>query len=444
MTQLHSSPPQTPPTPPKPAQSRAAAIKNSVLLRQSPRWAQSIALSLGLLAALGLIGSIVFKIDEVIPVQGKLEPKAGVQSVQPPIGGVVAEVLVKEGDVVKKGQPLVRFDTSTARAKLVSLTELKDRLLAENSLYRAQLGDGPAASLSRDQQQQLRAAAMEFQTRLDSARLETAQLGKQRNQAQLKLGSLREALSLNERILSDIRPLYEQGGMARIQFLNQEKTVQDLRSQILQAQEEIDRLSLAITESGAKQLNTFSLTHSDVRAKITENSKKLAEIEAQLSEANLTLKYQELKSPVNGTVFDLKPSTGYVANATEPIMKIVPNENLLAKVFITNQDIGFVNSGQPVDVRIDAYPFTEYGSIKGKVTKIGSDALKPDETYKYFRFPADITLEKPYLETRGKKIPLQSGMAVSAYIKLRERPVYTVLTDLFNREMQNVKSIRGS
>lgn len=442
MTQLNPSPPQGQPNPPAGRSSHRSTIKNSVLLRQSPRWAQAIALSLASLAALGVVGSIVFKVDELIPVQGKLEPKAGVQSVQPPIAGVVAQVLVKEGDVVQKGQPLVRFDTSSAQAKLASLTVLKQKLLAENSLYRAQLGDGPASSLSRDQQQQLKAAETEMQSRIQSVRLETAQLAKQRTQAQLKLGSLQESLTLNEGILKDIRPLYEEGGMARIQFLNQQKTVQDLRSQIKQTQEEIDRLTLAMAGSGEKQLNTFSQTHADVRAKITENDKKLAEIEAQLSEANLTLKYQELRAPVSGTVFDLKPSTGYVASATEPILKIVPNENLLAKVYITNQDIGFVEPGQPVDVRIDAYPFTEYGSIKGKVSKIGSDALKPDETYKYFRFPADITLSKPYLESRGKKFPLQSGMAVSAYIKLRERPVYTVLTDLFNRELDTVKTIR--
>ena len=149
--------------------------------------------------------------------------------------------------------------------------------------------------------------------------------------------------------------------------------------------------------------------------------------------------------PLDGQVFNLKANQpGYVANATEPILEIVPNDTLVARVFITNRDIGFVTQQfqsreEPlkVDVRIDSFPFSEFGDVEGTVKRIGSDALPPDDVNPYYRFPTEIELDAQQL---GDTLPLQSGMSVTANIKLRERRVITILSDLFVRKIDSLRS----
>ena len=176
---------------------------------------------------------------------------------------------------------------------------------------------------------------------------------------------------------------------------------------------------------------------------IVENNKRIAEIDSQISQAKMTLKYQEIVAPSSGTVFDLKANTpGFVANATEPVLKIVPQDNLVASVHITNKDIGFVREGMTVDVRIDSFPFSEFGSLKGKVTWIGSDALPPDQVHPFYRFPATIKLDKQSMTVCDKAMLLQSGMSLNANIKIRDRTVMSIFTDTFTNSVEGLKNVR--
>ncbi|MDJ0845208.1 HlyD family efflux transporter periplasmic adaptor subunit [Crocosphaera sp.] len=297
-----------------------------------------------------------------------------------------------------------------------------------------------------------------------------------------------KALEIEENILEDLIPLAEEGGVAKLQveqrqrdmsdrrqrltelrsngtieYARQNQQVQDRRKEIERFSEEEKRLKIAISQAQARLVNTVKLTEKDVRDKISdnneriadidsqlnksivENDKRIAELGSQISRTNVTLKYQEIKAPVGGTVFDLHAGPGYVPppNQTEPLLRIVPDDNLIAEVNITNQDIGFVRVGQRVDVRIDSFPFSEFGDIKGEVLSIGSDALEPDEIHQYYRFPAKVQLDQQYLDTAERDIPLQSGMSVTANIKVREnRTVLSLITELFNKKVESLKQVR--
>ncbi len=142
-------------------------------------------------------------------------------------------------------------------------------------------------------------------------------------------------------------------------------------------------------------------------------------------------------------MFDLQArNPGYVINSSAPILKIVPNQSLVAKVFITNRDIGFVKEGMNVDVRIDSFPYSEFGDIKGKLVWVGSDALPPDNIYPFYRFPAKVVLERQHLMINDRQVNLQSGMSVSTNIKLRKRNVASIFTDLFTKKMESLKFVR--
>jgi len=182
---------------------------------------------------------------------------------------------------------------------------------------------------------------------------------------------------------------------------------------------------------------------SQLTKEIVDNNQKIAQTDSQISQAQLSWRYSELTAPSNGTVFDLQAHTpGFVANASQPILKIVPDDALTAKVFITNRDIGFVKEGMDVDVRIDSFLFSEFGDVKGKLVEIGSDALPPDQIHPYYRFPAKVRLARQSLSINGRAVPLQSGMSVSTNIKVRERTVMSIFTDLFTKSIESLKSVR--
>jgi HlyD family secretion protein len=243
--------------------------------------------------------------------------------------------------------------------------------------------------------------------------------------------------------------------------MERRQTVNDKQSEVDVRLQEKLRLELAIAQAKEKLENTKAVSDKDLDDRIAtnekqiaeidsqfnkvivENEKKIAEIDGQLSQAKQNLSYQELRAPVAGTVFDLKPSApGFVANTTEPILKVVPEEGLIAKVFLTNKDIGFVKEGMPVDVRIDSFPFSEFGDVKGELIWIGSDALPPDQIRPFYSFPAKIRLDRQSIAINERTVSLQSGMSVSANIRVRERTVLSIFTDLFKEKTDSLKTVR--
>ncbi|ABB57934.1 HlyD family type I secretion periplasmic adaptor subunit [Synechococcus elongatus] len=436
------------PTPsPEPAQTPATDASfnpdQDVSLNQSRLWSRLTIWTLVGVTASATAWACIAQIDEAVQVQGQLEPKAAVKDVQAPVGGVLERLEVKEGQRVTQGQILARFNATTVAERIRSLTEIRERLVAENQTFRAQIGESSEGSVSVNQQQRIEAARREFESRQEAARLEASQLKQQQLQVESELQQVRYSLDLNQRILNDLRPLYEEGGIARTQYLKQEETVSQLESTLRKNQAELQRLQFAVSQAEARLTNTQTVTFSEARGRIEENARRIAEIDSQITEAKQTLKYQIVRAPQSGTVFDITAQgPGYVANTSEPLMKLVPDDELVARLYIPNKDIGFVRTGQDVDIRIDSYPFSEYGDLKGKLTRVGSDSLPPNDTYQYVRFPAEVTLQEQKLVSRGRELPIQSGMSVSASIRLRQRPVITLLSDLFSRSSDALKTIR--
>ncbi len=484
-------------------QTKAIAVQNfdqPLVLRQSPKWTQAILWTLVGSVTFGLIWASVAKIEESVPAQGKLEPQGAVKEVRAPANGVLKEILVKDGERVQAGQVILRIDSTAAKAQLESLQKLRKNLQEENQFYRSVLnGDrapissaiaaipadvlalarnrdaliseaqlyrmqvsGGGADLSGDQQDRLRANQAELNSRSQAADASITQTIEQLNQTQTKRAGRQESLILSTKILKDIKTVADEGGISKIQYLKQQEEVNNTQSEIRQLEQEEMRLRAAIAEGRSRLTNTFDTTRKELTVQIgdntkriaeidsqftkalVDNSKRLAEVEGQISQAEVALQYQELRAPVSGTVFELKAGLGYVANTntSESVLKIVPDDQLIAKVYITNQDIGFVKENMPVDVRIDSFPFSEFGDVKGKLIWIGSDALPPDQANPTYRFPAKVQMEKQSLNVNGREIRLQSGMSLTANIKIRDRTVISLFTDFFVKNTESLKFVR--
>ncbi|MGA7954858.1 MAG: HlyD family type I secretion periplasmic adaptor subunit, partial [Gloeobacterales cyanobacterium] len=370
-----------------------------------------------------------------------------VQKVQAPVNGVIREVYVKDGQRVEKGQPLLRLDHRNVEADITANTSIRDNLTQENQLYRAQLTNSrPPSSLSIEKQTLFLASQAEINSRVAGAQAEIQQAERQLSQNAFALASAKDVLLLNQDSLNDMKPVLDQGGIPMLQYRRQEQEVRQRRAEVDRLQEEQKRLQALITQANQRLQNTTALNRKDLLTKIAENDKKLAELEGQMKRGKVAKQYEDIKAPVSGKVFDFQLNTpgAVVSNdvRTEPILKIVPDSNLIAKVFITNRDIGFVQAGMDVDVRIDSFPFSEFGDVKGKVVQIGSDALPPDQIYNYYRFPVEIHLDRQNLMINKQPVTLQSGMSLSANIRTRKRTVLSIFTELFTRQVESIRYVR--
>jgi hemolysin D len=270
-----------------------------------------------------------------------------------------------------------------------------------------------------------------------------------------------EVAQLNDRYRKLQQDEQELIANSRLEIQNQQQQIKKNQQEIAQLSREYNRLTMATNQSREKLKNSVATSRKDLLTKIAANDKQIAEIDGQLnktiveidrkvadltsqiSQAKMNLKYQDIFAPVSGTIFELKAGTpGFVANTSEPILKIVPDNTLMAKVFISNKDIGFIKAGMPVDVRIDSFPFSEFGDVKGTVVAIGSDALAADKAYPYERFPAIVKLAKQQISIKGKPVTLQSGMSLSANVKLRNRTVMSIFTDMIIKQEDALKTIR--
>ena len=397
---------------------------SSAYVNQGKHWSSAIIWLSSSLFGIALIWAFTAKVDQTISVRGRLEPSGSVREVDAPSSGVVSDVLVKEGEMVKAGQPLFTVEAEGLASRRKALITTRELLQVQAKSLKAVLvsnGDpsrfGPEPTLPVVTDPQLRA-------QLITARQQSQQLRSQLEQLSVRLASRRETLRLQQRIATDLKPLYEGGGMARNQYLNQLNQVQETKAEVASLQEERTR----VIGQAATQLN--------------EVDRQLLGLNAELVQLRETISYRTIKAPIDGKVFDTKVSRYSVVNADQTVLKLVPANRLQARVEISNADIGFVKAGMPTTVSVDSFPSGEFGYIQGTLTSLGSDALPPSQETPQYRFPAIVSLRQQTVESGNKQLNLQSGMSVTANIKLRSRPVISIVCDQFTKQLDGVKRFR--
>ena len=387
-------------TPAPNQESSALVTYDESVLQQGRFWMKTVTWTLIGTTVFGVAWLALARTEEIVVAPGQLEPVGSVQDIQMPVGGVADEILVKEGDSVKAGQVLMKLDTEATEEQRLSLeTTIKLK------------------------QEQLRLKEQEKQRYL------------QVNNEEVQM--LENNLELQSEILERFEQLEEAGATSELQYLSQQNAVEETRGRLMQTK--ADRLrQTAQLEQQVAQLNS-----------------ELADLNGRLAQARVTLRYQQLKSPVDGVVFDLKPTaTGFTAQSTQTVMKVVPYGSLEAKVEVPSNKIGFVTvpAGCPqnlescmkADISIDSYPSTDFGVLEGKVTRIGSDALPPDpqEQRQELSFPVTVKLDQQTLALKsGTALPLQVGMSLTANIKLRKVSYLQLLLGEFQDKAESLQRL---
>ncbi len=355
--------------------------------RPTPLFPMVLGGSVAVLVVTALGVAALVKVDQIVTVEGTLRTLRSTQDLKPDQAGVVTEVLVKEGELVTKGMPLVSLDTTILEGR-------KQALAAQSS----QIGTSSRAEVER-----LRGAL---------AQLDSNEIG------------LRSQIAINRQQLASLRTLERQGAASRFQLLDYEKTEADLNTKLRQNNDE----RIKLRAESQQKLAELARADADIRANAVENREQLQRV--------------VLRAPVAGTILNLKAKTSQVVGAGEVLLQLVPTDSLRAQAFISNQDLAFVRPGQKADIALAAYDRNKYGTIPGSVSTIGTDALPPDDTVKFPRFPIDLNLSRQYVSSDGKRFALQAGMAVSADLHLERRTVLELFSSSILRNTNAVRTIR--
>ncbi|MGZ5537663.1 MAG: HlyD family efflux transporter periplasmic adaptor subunit [Chthoniobacterales bacterium] len=475
----------------------------AVFLRQPAFWSRAIIWTIVGFTVLCLLWVTFAQIEEVVVAAGKLEPTGAVRDVQAPVAGVVEKVYVQENQQVRKGDPLVRLDQQITSAQIgsqrsvaaslhneiefyarqmadvaeVSSTDssgqelppemlalARDRanLVAENRLFRAELAHSTEGiDLPVDRKAAFENAEEDRTARAGALALATSQAESQLEGARNQHAQTEKLLENNRKILASYTKLAQQDAVSEVERLARETEViraeneeQKMRTNVASLELEIrkNREQRDATETEYKkeafaglQRNQQRIAEIDSRLSkaIVDDKQRLSQIESQLTQLNASLGYQELVAPVDGVVFDLRArQPGGVVAASDLLLKLVPSENLIAKAFLANKDVGFAREGMKARVRIDSFPFREFGDIGGTVSSIGSDALAPTQVTPYYSFPARIELDDQHLIVRGQRVKLQSGMAVTVNMQVRKRSVLSLVIDLLLRPAEKLREVR--
>jgi len=347
------------------------------------------------------------ELEQITRAPGQIIASGRTQVIQASDGGVLQALMVKEGDAVERGQVLALLDRQKLRA---SYQETRSRELALRAtvarLQAEVVGNEPTFAAENEGYPQFRANQL-------------ALLQKRRASINEETASLRKLLELAQRELAMTAPLVNTGDVSQADVLKLERQVADLQAQITNRQN--------------KYLQ-------DTQADLSRAEEELAGVQQMLAQRADLLSRTELRAPMRGVVKNIRMTTiGGTLKPTEELMQIVPIENeLLVEARIRPTDIAFIHTGQTASVKIDAYDYTVYGWLEGKVSYLSPDTLTEDlrqgeQAYYRMQVRAD---DKRFAKQAREAIQLQPGMTVTVEVKTGKNTVLRYLSKPIVRTMQ--------
>ena len=401
-------------------------------LHPAPRWAARIC---ALLALCTLALAIFGRLDIVAVAPGTLVPNGRVKVVQPAIPGVVHRILVHDGMRVKAGQLLVALDPTEAAADTDKATDARldaqlvvarsqALLLAQQTSTRpvvARVANAPDARQSQTQDladgvySEYRAKVASLQDELHKREAELATTDDE-------IDNLKATAPLAEQEANDYRALSKSNYVARHDYLDKQQSALaqegELAARISQAHE----LQAAIAEQRSDIRTTVAGFRRAALDDLGKAQQVLSEASDDQTKAEVRQALMSLAAPVSGTVQQLSVHTvGGVVTAAQPLLVIVPDNTLEVEARLANKDIGFVEVGQPVVVKIVAFPYTRFGYLRGTVEDVSNDAVPDKKGGLYFLVRVKIPGNRFHV---GRKwVNLTPGMEVQAEIHTGTRSV---------------------
>ncbi|MEC9484145.1 MAG: HlyD family type I secretion periplasmic adaptor subunit [Halomonas sp.] len=374
------------------------------------------------------------QIDQVTKGMGRVIPSSQLKVVQSFDGGVVQELLVKEGDSVRKDQLLMRIDptrfVSSYRegvAKTLTLQAKAERLRALASgqafLPSAQLS-AQAPDLVAQEDKLFESSRQALEATQSIAREQLSQRQEELKEAQAKFDQASRTLDLASRELSLTRPLLSSGAVSEVEVLRLERDVSNARGERSQASAQVARLQAAIDEAQSKLREATLELQNRWRNELSETLGQLAALEQSNVGLQDKVTMAEIRSPVDGTVQRLHVTTlGGVVQPGQDVIEIVPDdEQLLVEARIAPQDIAFLHPGQPAFVKFTAYDFATYGGMPATLEHISADTITDDDDNTFY-----LVRVRTQDNALGDGLTIIPGMTAQVDIRTGKRTVLDYL-----------------
>jgi adhesin transport system membrane fusion protein len=374
-----------------------ASDMQQALLVERPRFS---GVMLALMAAIvvgGLVWAAFSRVEEITKAEARIIPSSREQLVQSLEGGILQDLMVREGDTVAQGQPLLRIDPTKAAS---SLQEGQSKSLALQAM---------AARLQAESRGTALAFPAEVRGDAELLRNETRTYEARRRAVEESVATLRRNRELLAREIAMTAPMVEKGLVAEVELLRMRRQANELELQI------------------AERYNRY---RAEAANELTRVESDLGQITGLLTARRDQFDRTVVRAPVRGTIKNIRVNTvGGVIQPGQDIMEIVPLEDrLLVEAKVRPHDVAFLRPGLPAKVKLTAYDYTIYGALDGELELISPDTLREErrgveETY----YRVLVRTRNSSLRAGGKELPIIPGMTASVEIRTGEKSVLDYL-----------------
>jgi len=384
------------------------------------------------------VWSCVGWVDIVAVAQGKIIPSGYSKTIQPLESGVVAAIHVQDGQVVKKGQVLIELDPTVNRADGERATNEYQAALVDAARLRAVIaGDLSFAPPSNSdpqyvgiQQQLLRDQLAEYQARVEAAEHLIEQRKAAVGATKENIQRLEATVPMETERAAAYKKLLAHDAVSKLDFLQAEEQRIDKTQELAGQRNKLAQDVAALLEAQKNYRALISEFQQTKQTELAAAETKAASLIQEVVKAGQRTDLQTLSSPIDGVVQQLAVHTvGGVVTPAQQLLIVVPQEHpieVLAE--IENKDIGFVKEEQPVEMKIETFPFTLYGTISGTVLSVSDDAIPLDKDKGGgLVYGARVSMDRSTMRVEGKQVNLSPGMAVTVEIKTGQRRIIQYL-----------------
>ncbi|MFC4351011.1 HlyD family type I secretion periplasmic adaptor subunit [Fodinicurvata halophila] len=402
----------------------------------------------------GVVWAANATVDEITRGDGRVIPSSQLQKVQSLEGGSVQEILVEEGDLVEKGQTLLKIDDTSVSSNLGELMEERRALRGRIARLEAEVKDQEEIEFPEDivendpetvqnERELFEARKKELEAEISIARQQARQRELELKDHKRQEDALRESLELAQEELAMNQPLAERGVVPRVEILRLRREVNDLESELQGAIDAQPRAEAALEEAHERIQNIYLRFRSEAQQELNNQKSELAVIEESLKAARDRVVRTDITAPVDGVVNALNVNTiGAVVQSGEDIVEIVPvDDKLLIEARIRPKDVAFLRPGLEATVKLTSYDYSVYGGLKGEITRIGADTRIDEETDEpYYR--VIVETEKNYLGEPTDPLPIIPGMVASVDIMTGEKTILDYLLKPLTKARQEALTER--
>lgn len=410
--------------------------------RMKPHAASNIMLySVTALIVFFIVWASASKIEELTRGQGQVVPTQEIQFIQSLEGGILQELLVGQGDRVTKGQVLMRLSDVVSsseergtEAKSDSLKLKKSRLEAESEGKEFVVPEDlmkkipdiaqSELDLYRSRQQELKNAVSILEDKIAKVEADMDETQAQVNRLSSSRGSLQQELSIT-------RDMVAQKAVSKLEQIRLEREVNDVSGQINASQERIGGLKSELSAAQKQKADQGDRFRSQALTELSEVKTQIAQLSESLKSIGDRVSRAELKAPVDGIVNNIAVRTiGGVIEPAQRLVEIVPVDDQLKVVArVLPSDIAFLKVGQTVKVKISAYDSQRYGSLDGKLVRVGASSVSDKDGNVFFEI--EVRTAKNYLGTPEAPLPITPGMVATTEVITGKRTIMAYLLKPF-------------